>query len=217
MKKLTLPIALIACFVVYTALVLFVDVQPVGPEHSAVGFATINAAVHGAIGVHMLWDVITDGFAALSVLVALAFAAMGLMQLVQRKSLVQVDRQILLLGGVYVVTILLYALFEKLVINYRPVILDEGLEPSYPSSHTLVVLCILGTARIALRSYIKKPALLCALRAVLAVIMLAAVVGRLLSGVHWLTDIVGGALLSCVVISLYAALYGSCVDGSSRS
>ena len=111
-----------------------------------------------------------------------------------------------MLGVIYILVILLYVLFERFSINYRPVILDEGLEPSYPSTHTMLILTILGTATYISGAYIKNTKLLIAARIACFVIMALTIIGRMICGVHWFTDILGGILISVFLISLYKDL-----------
>ena len=204
MKKYVLPSILLICFVVFTILVRCIDVQPVGPENSLIGFATVNTAVHNFFGEHHLWYQLTQVFGVLAIGVAAAFACVGLVQLIQRKSLLKVDRSVLALGFVYVAVIIFYVLFEKLAINVRPVITDEGLEPSYPSTHTMLILTILGTARYAVKKLLKNPKIVLILQILCLVIMILTVIGRLICGVHWLTDIIGGLLISGALVGFYS-------------
>ena len=204
MKKYVLPSILLICFVVFTILVRCIDVQPVGPENSLIGFATVNTAVHNFFGEHHLWYQLTQVFGILAIGVAAAFACVGLVQLIQRKSLLKVDRSVLALGFVYVAVIILYVLFEKLAVNVRPVITDEGLEPSYPSTHTMLILTILGTARYAVKKLLKNPKIVLILQILCLVIMILTVIGRLICGVHWLTDIIGGLLISGALVGFYS-------------
>ena len=204
MKKYVLPSILLICFVVFTILVRCIDIQPVGPENSLIGFATVNTAVHNFFGEHHLWYQLTQVFGILAIGVAAAFACVGLVQLIQRKSLLKVDRSVLALGFVYVAVIILYVLFEKLAINVRPVITDEGLEPSYPSTHTMLILTILGTARYAVKKLLKNPKIVLILQILCLVIMILTVIGRLICGVHWLTDIIGGLLISGALVGFYS-------------
>lgn len=209
-----LALVLCLCFAVWTAALFLVDVQPIGPEGSRVGFAALNEwgrKITGVNeqpgGVRLFWYQLTEilGYAALGV--ALCFAGHGAWQLICRRSLAQVDREILLLGLFYGLLLLFYVLFEKVIVNYRPVILspEEGLEASYPSSHTLLACFIFATAIMELRRTMKPCWLRWAAQGLCAVAMAAAVVGRLLSGVHWFSDIIGGVLLSLALIALYTA------------
>ena len=143
-------------------------------------------------------------FGILAIGVAAAFACVGLVQLIQRKSLLKVDRSVLALGFVYVAVIILYVLFEKLAVNVRPVITDEGLEPSYPSTHTMLILTILGTARYAVKKLLKNPKIVLILQILCLIIMILTVIGRLICGVHWLTDIIGGLLISGALVGFYS-------------
>ena len=203
MKKFYLPGILTICFVIFTVLLKFIDVQAIGPEGSLIGFATINGAVHAFFGEMPFWYKITQLLGVVAIAVAGAFAVIGFIQLIKRKSLIQVDRYILALGVVYIVVIILYVLFEKLAINYRPIISDEGLEASYPSTHTMLILTILGTARFAIRRLITNTKIEKILEIVLLCLMIITVVGRLICGVHWFTDIIGGILISSALVSFY--------------
>ena len=210
MKKY-IPLILIfpAIFIFFTIGVKLKDVQAVGPLGSEVGFATLNMAVRTFIQdnipekIQSLCYTFTKLAAVLAILTAAAFACLGLMQLIKRKSLLKVDREILMLGIVYVVTIVLYILFDKIAINFRPVLEDGVLEPSYPSTHTMLVFCILGTAVYAFPRYIKEKKLLTAAKIVSIAVVALTVIGRLVSGVHWFTDIIGGILISVSVVVFY--------------
>ena len=99
-----------------------------------------------------------------------------------------------------------YLLFEKFAVNYRLVLIDGFLEASYPSSTTMLTLCVIPTAMLQLRRRIPRAGLRRVILWMLGIFTAFMVVGRLLSGVHWLTDIVGGALLSAGLVALYAAV-----------
>lgn len=193
-------------FAAFTAIVATVDVRPIGPEQSSVGLAALNRFAAGLLGVNQLWYDITEWLGAAAVLFALGFAVLGLCQLIRRRSLWKVDPRILLLGAFYIVVALAYLFFERVIINYRPVILEAGLEASYPSSHTMIAICILGTAVMQFDHYLREEKVwLVIMDSVTALLMAVTVIGRLLSGVHWFTDIVGGVLLSSALIMLYAS------------
>ena len=202
-KKLRLAIALLASFALWTALVRLADVQAIGPEGSVVGFATLNGSVHKLTGVNWILYTVTDWLGLVPIAVALGFAVLGLAQLISRKSLWRVDRSILALGVFYVVVIVAYLFFEAVVINYRPVLIDGRLEASYPSSTTLLGMCVMPTAAIQLNARIKNNLL--RRIATISIVAFTAfmVMGRLVSGVHWVTDIVGGALLSAGLVETY--------------
>ena len=180
------------------------DVQPIGPRGSWVGLAAMNGWFHQLTGVHMFLYAITDWLELVPFGFMLAFALLGLLQWVRRKKLLRVDADLLLLGGFYLAVLAFYLLFEFLAINERPVLIGGALEASYPSSTTLLVLCVMPTAMMQLHRRICWPAVLHILLPLLAAFTALMVVGRLISGVHWLSDIIGSILLSAGLVLLYA-------------
>ena len=199
--------ALFALFVLFTVLVATVDRQAIGPEGTVVGFAAVNGYVFGHIGVHEVWYDITRSLGYAVLAVALSFAALGLRQALKRKSLGKVDRSLVVLGLYYLLVFACYLLFEVLVINYRPLLMDGQLEASYPSSHTLMTLCIMAAVPGQLRALYPQKKRLRAAAVILAVVVsLLMILGRILSGVHWLSDMLGSLLLSSALTALYDAV-----------
>lgn len=207
-KKLLLAGVSAICAAVLILLLRTVDVAPIGPEGTGIGLSRLNQAVFSLFGVHMLWYHITDWLGVAAILTAFLFAVMGLVQLIRRRSLIKVDREILVLGGLYIVVIGLYLLFETAVVNWRPVLMPgcEHPEASFPSSHTMITLVIMGSAMMLLPKYVKGSTPRRILRAACVLIIGITVIGRLISGVHWLTDILGGILISTALLALYSAL-----------
>lgn len=215
----TLILAALGCltaFILWTVLVVYVDVQPIGPENSAVGFAALNGAFHSLTGVHWMLYALTDWLGLVPIVIALSFAGLGLHQLIQRRSILRVERSILALGVFYIVVLAVYFLFEKVVINYRPVLIENRLEASYPSSTTMLALCVLPTAMMQLSGRIRAGVIRKTVLLLLAIFSAFLVVGRLLSGVHWLSDIFGGVLLSAGLVLFYAWAFRNCGDADLR-
>ncbi len=202
-------VGLLAVFVLWTVLVCFVDVRAIDPEGSSVGFAALNGFVHELTGVNWFLYTITDWLGIVPIAVALGFAILGLVQLIKRKSLWNVDHSILALGVFYIVVMAAYIFFEVVVINYRPALIDGYLEASYPSSTTMLVMCVMPTAAMQLNVRIKNTVLMrCAVITIVAFTAFM-VIGRLVSGVHWITDIIGGALLSIGIVTTYFSICNS--------
>lgn len=205
-KYLIITGGLFLIFILFTVMVKTVDVQPVGPDRSKVGLASVNQCVFKFFGVNLLWYEITDWLGVFAIVFALGFAVLGLFQLIKRKSIQKVDCRILLLGVFYVMVIAVYLFFEVVVVNDRPIILSESLEASFPSSHVMFVNCIMATAMLQFHYYLReRKAWLWMSDIVSVLIITATVIGRLISGVHWFTDIVAGILLSSVLIALYCS------------
>jgi len=202
-RSSVVAIGLLLAFLLFTLSVMYVDVRPIGPEGSSVGLATLNRFVSERLCVNLFWYALTDWLGLVPIMFACGFAALGLAQLVRRRSVARVDPDILLLGVFYLAVIGCYALFERLVINYRPVLLDGNLEASYPSSHVMIVVCIMATAMMQFHRRLDNRRLVRALDLFCVLIIAVTVLGRLVSGVHWLTDILGGLILSAALIKLY--------------
>ena len=205
-KKLFIAIILLASFVLWTLLISLVDVKPIGPNATSVGFATLNRFFHELTGVNLQLYIITDWLGLIPIAAAFGFAILGVIQLIKRKSLWKVDFNILALGTFYIVVIIAYLFFEIFIINYRPTLINGYLEASYPSSTTMLVMSVMPTMAMQLNVRIKNIiARRCAIIAIMAFIAFM-VIARLLSGVHWITDIIGGALLSAGLVILYDAI-----------
>lgn len=191
--------------VILIALVRLVDVAPIGAQGTRIGLSHLNQFIFDLFRVNMLWYHITDWLGIAAILTAFVFAVTGLVQLIKRRSLLKVDREILSLGGLYIVVIGLYILFENVIINYRPIIMPDNTHPeaSFPSSHTMLVCVIMGSAVMLINKYIKNKTLNKTLRAICFVIIGITIIGRLIAGVHWFTDILGGIMISVTLLSLY--------------
>ena len=202
-KTLVWGASFVLSFVLWTVLVRFVDVQTIGPDGSAVGFATLNGFVHDFTGVNWTLYTLTDWLGLVPIAVALGFACLGLVQLIKRKKIRKVDHSILVLGVFYIVVMAAYIFFEMVVINYRPTLIDGCLEVSYPSSTTMLVMCVMPTAAMQLNVRIKNIILRRCVIITIVTFTVFMVLGRLIAGVHWITDIIGGALLSAGLVILY--------------
>lgn len=203
-KKNCIISGLLLCIsVIYTLLVKFVDVAAIGPNNSKVGFSSINESLGKKIGQNMdLYD-LTDKLGYVLLAVVGIYGLIGLVQLIKRKGIFKVDHKILALGGLYVITLFLYVFFEKCIINYRPIILDGKLEASFPSSHTILSLVIGASAIIINKYLIKNKTVYLGTSFILGLLMSLVLFGRLLSGAHWVSDIVGGIIMSITLIQMF--------------
>lgn len=204
-KRFIPAIGFLIAFVVWTVLVCLIDLQAIGPQGSVVGFAGINGAFHKFTGVHMAIYDLTDLLSIIPLAIVAAFGLLGVAQWIKGKSLKAVDYDIWVLGGFYVVVMAVFLLFEKLDVNFRPILIEGVLEASYPSSTTMLAMCVLPTTMLQLNSRLKNRGLRICVLVVLGLFTAFMVIGRLISGVHWLTDIIGGALFSTGLLLLYNA------------
>ena len=199
-------IAFVVVFAIWTTLIQIIDVQSFGVNGTDIGFATVNSRFHKLTGVHMTVYVLTDWLGLVPVFVCILFGCIGFVQLVKRRSPSKVDYDILLLGFYYIAVIAGYLIFEMIPINYRPILIEGRMEASYPSSTTLLVLSVMPTLIFQVNRRVENEASKRVIGVVSAIFMLFMVVGRLICGVHWLTDIVGSVLLSVGLFWTYKGI-----------
>ena len=195
---------LILLAVVFTILVKVVDVKQVGVNGTSIGFATLNQIVFKTTGVNMMWYHITDWLGLVPIFMAMVYSLLGLVQLIKRKSLFKVDKEIIILGLFYVVVISIYIFFEKVIVNYRPILMNGFLEASYPSSHTLMTICLCGSSIIVNKKLFNNK-ITKLMNMLSLIIIFITIIGRLISGVHWFTDIIGGIFIGvALLMTLYS-------------
>ena len=202
-RELMPGLVLLAGFLVWTILIRHIDVQRAGPGGTEIGFASFNVWFHRMTGVHMLIYTITDWLGLVPIFICMGFGLLGLIQWIKRRSLLRVDPDILLLGIYYLAVIFGYLLFEMVPINYRPILIEGNLEASYPSSTTLLVLSVMPTLKFQADRRVKSAVLGKSITIFVIVFSAFMVIGRLISGVHWATDIVGSVLLSSGLFMIY--------------
>lgn len=195
----------IAGFAVWTLLIQRVDVQPVGVNGTNIAFATINCWFHDLTGVHMDIYTVTDWLGLVPIFVCMMFGGLGCVQLIKRRSLLKVDGDIIFLGAYYILVLMGYFVFEMIPINYRPILIDGLMEASYPSSTTLLVLCVMPTLMEQVSRRSENKTVKGIIRIFVICFSCFMVLGRLISGVHWLTDIAGAIMLSTGLFYIYKA------------
>ena len=206
-RNLVISVILILLAIIFTILVKNVDVNTLGANGSNIGFSTLNRSVFDNIGVNMTWYNITNCLGIISIIIALAYVLIGLIQLVKRKNVFKVDKEIIALGIFYVILAAIYIAFEIFIVNYRPILMDGELEASYPSSHTMLTIFICGSAILINSKLFNDNKIAKITNVVALIIMIVTVIGRLLSGVHWFTDILGGIIIaSALLMSYYTVL-----------
>ena len=205
-NSLIAGVVLLVVFVLFTLEIKMIGVEAVGPEGSSVGLASLNSFAAKIIGVREFWYEVTQALGYVSLLIMAVFAFAGAYQLIKSRSIAAVDKKILLLGAFYVVLLAVYLFFEFASVNYRPILIEGELDPSYPSSHTVLASCVFGSLALIsddlpVFGEEHRPIT----RIVCWLLAGVSVVGRLLSGYHWFTDILGGVLLSACLLCFFEA------------
>lgn len=200
-KLVCISAVLFALFVIFTILAKVCDVGPLGAGGGAVGFSHINSAFNARFPQSRLCYKITQYLGYACVLVAAMNAMVALFDLIRTKSLKKMDRTYLATMVLYAAVVCFYVFFEVVVINVRP----TEPEASYPSSHTMLAICVLYSQTILFRRVERGILVKKALTVLCWIAMFSMAALRLLSGVHWLTDIMGAVLLSASLLTCYRA------------
>ncbi len=149
----------------------------------------------------MEWEKATDVILIAALAVLAIFVWLGIFQWIRRKSFLKVDKNLLWAFLPLILMTIVYFLFDKaFVLNVRP---NGSGEPSFPSTHVMVVATIFFIVSINLKKYISNVYI----RVFLYLIMLALIalvsVGRVLANMHWISDVLGGLGFAAIFALVY--------------
>ena len=193
-------------FLLLILLLRTVDIQAVGPAGTSVGLASLNNGFHTGIGVHPFWSTVSNILGIIAIASAAGWALLGALPLIREKSLKKADPNLILLGILFLVTILIYLFFNLVTVNARPVLMKNETVPeaSFPSSHVMMILvAMLGSIKM-LNHYVRNLEQRRLFQLICWFVLIFSVFARMLSGVHWFTDIIGGILIAICLFSLFS-------------
>ena len=149
----------------------------------------------------MDWDKATDIILYASFAIVGVFAIIGLCQLIKRKSLKKVDKPLLMIPIPLALMAIVYVVFDKfLILNTRP---DGSGEPSFPSSHTMIVGTIFLLTALALPKYIKSKSTCFIIDLIMFALFAIVCYGRVAADKHWISDVVAGAAFAAIFGAIY--------------
>lgn len=161
-------------------------------------FGVLHTWVYNEI---MKWDLISDVILVASIASLAVFVFLGIYQLFACKSLLKVDRRLLWMIFPLLLMAITYIIFDKLfVLNVRP---NGSGETSFPSTHVMVVATIFMLIAINLPYYIKSKAICILLDLAMLALLVLVCVGRVLSEMHWLSDVLGGLAFALIFAFIY--------------
>ena len=153
----------------------------------------------------MEWKKATDIILIASFAILTVFVILGLYQWITRKSLKKVDKSLLCFPIPLALLAAVYVIFDKFIIlNTRP---NGSGEPSFPSTHVMIVATIFFLSAIALPKYIKSKTASILLDIIMLALIVLTCVGRVLSDMHWLTDVIGGLAFAVFFAAVYYFCY----------
>lgn len=201
-RNVFISITLFIIMTLFTALVCFYDVKPLGINKTDIGFSSLNTYIFNELGTNYLWYKLSEVLGIVALILVFIYGAIGTIDLIKKKSIFKVDKKIILLGIFYIIVFGLYIIFDKVIINYRPILVEGVLESSYPSSHTLLSIFVFGSS-LLINKYLFPVKKIKIVNCILFAMMILTVIGRLLSGMHWFTDIVGGILIASFLLYVF--------------
>ena len=149
----------------------------------------------------MQWDKATDIILIAAIATLAIFAGLGLYQWITRKSLKKVDKRLLFIPIPLAIMAVTYFVFDKfLILNLRP---DGSGEPSFPSTHVMVVATIFFLVTINLTTYIKQKPLRILIEILMLALLVITCVGRVMANKHWASDVIGGLAFAFIFSEIY--------------
>lgn len=152
----------------------------------------------------MSWELISNIILGLAFLVLAVFIILGLQQWITRRSLQKVDRGLLWMPLPLALMAITYLVFDKIwpftAISTRP---NGSGEPSFPSTHVMMVATILFLATLNLPKYVKNPTLRLVIEILVVISVVLTCVGRVLANMHWVTDVIGGLIFAFIFTEIY--------------
>ena len=158
----------------------------------------------------MEWTKITDIILISSTVILGLFALLGLYQWITRKSLKKVDKQILWMILPMALVAITYLVCDKILtpdkFSFMPTRPDGSGEPSFPSTHVMVVATIFFCVSAALPKYIKSKLALFFIDIVMFALASLTATGRILSDKHSYIDVASAIIFEFICEEIYYAV-----------
>jgi len=215
-KYFIMSAVLLVLFVIFVILAKTVDVAAVGPMGSEIGFASINKSAADAIGYNESIYNVSKSLSYFGIAVMVVFGLFGAMQLYYKKGPKNVDKDLYALYGLYVLGLIVYIVLEKVVINSSPVF-SNGLKVSYSSFYIILAVAFMGAAIVEFNARLKAKKVKIIVLTLCILDGIGLLVTRLVSGVHWVTDVIGTLLISVACFLLFLGVFNVIVQNKKKN
>ncbi|MBR0431014.1 phosphatase PAP2 family protein [Candidatus Saccharibacteria bacterium] len=149
----------------------------------------------------MQWEQITDIILISSIVTLAVFVVIGIVQWITRKSFEKVDRRLRWMPLPLALMAITYFIFDKLLIlATRP---NGSGEPSFPSTHVMVVATIFFLATMNLPKYVKSKTARIILEIIMIVFISLTCIGRVMSNMHSPLDVIFGLIFAFLFTEVY--------------
>lgn len=215
MSKTVRWIICIWCFLYAVIMVIALKYEssvPIG-DLGRINLRALNNAFRGlfdydrAGGYFNSLYIFTEILGAVSILACVFWTGLGIKDLIKYRDINDVDKSIFATWLLYVLALIVWKVTEKISVNYAPVSvnLKSGLVVSFPCGNTFLIIISMCSSIYLIGYFLEeKKKLVLALRIVCIVILVLGVILRTLSGVNWLTDILGAIGFAVPAVILYS-------------
>ena len=152
------------------------------------------------------WELITNIILILSLIALGAFAVLGLVQWIKRKSLKKVDKQLRWFPLPLALMAATYVVFDKFLpkfFDFMPTRPNGSGEPSFPSTHVMIVATIFFITTIILPKYIKNKVVRIILELLMVIGLALTCTGRVMANMHTPIDVLGGIAFAFIFAEIY--------------
>ena len=214
MSKSVKWIIFIWCFLYAVIMVIALKFEsgvPIG-DLGSINLRALNNGFRGLFGYEQggyfrSLYLITEGLGVVSILACLFWTGMGIKDLIKYRDINDVDKSIFATWLLYVLALIVWRVTLKISVSYAPVSVHpkSALVVSFPCGNTFLIIISMCSSIYLIGYFLEeKKKLVLALRVACIAILALGIIFRTVSGVNWLTDILGAIGFAVPAVVLYS-------------
>ena len=214
MSKSVKWIICIWCFLYAVIMVIALKFEsgvPIG-DLGSINLRALNNGFRGLFGYEQggyfrSLYLITEGLGVVSILACLFWTGMGIKDLIKYRDINDVDKSIFATWLLYVLALIVWRVTLKISVSYAPVSVHpkSALVVSFPCGNTFLIIISMCSSIYLIGYFLEeKKKLVLALRVACIAILALGIILRTISGVNWLTDILGAIGFAVPAVVLYS-------------
>jgi undecaprenyl-diphosphatase len=151
--------------------------------------------------------IFTEILGAVSILACVFWTGLGIKDLIKYRDINDVDKSFFATWILYVLALIVWKVVLKIAVNYAPVSvnLKSGLVVSFPCGNTFLIIISMCSSIYLIGYFLEeKKNLVLTLRVICVAVLVLGIVFRTVSGVNYLTDILGAIGFAVPLVVLYS-------------